>query len=298
MDISLKSVVALITFCVFSFQTNAQKSNQTNTEEQVSSITKTKNKGKLYLYWGWNKAQYSRSDITFKGDNYNFTLYDVGANDRQTKWDSNKYLNPTNMTLPQTNFRIGYYFHDNWNLSLGIDHMKYIMNQYKTVRINGYIDQSETDTGTTLFNGAYNGDDTIFLYEEFLEFEHTDGLNYVNIEIARVDNIGDYFNWNSDKIQVNLTESFGAGFLYPKTNTKLLGKDRYDQFNVAGYGMGIKAGLNLTFFKYFFVQGEFKTGYIDMNNIRTTKSKSDSAKQSFFFFQRNITFGLIFQLFK
>ena len=44
---------------------------------------KTKNKGKLYFYWGWNKSQYSYSDITFKGDDYNFTLYDVAAKDRQ-----------------------------------------------------------------------------------------------------------------------------------------------------------------------------------------------------------------------
>ena len=43
---------------------------------------KTQNKGKFYFYWGWNKAQYSYSDIQFKGNDYNFTLYDVAAEDQ------------------------------------------------------------------------------------------------------------------------------------------------------------------------------------------------------------------------
>ena len=28
------------------------------------------------------------------------------------------------MTIPQYNFRLGYYLNDHWNVSLGIDHMK------------------------------------------------------------------------------------------------------------------------------------------------------------------------------
>ena len=43
---------------------------------------------------------------------------------------------------------------------------------------------------------------------------------------------------------------------------------------------------------------EFKAGYIDMPNIRTTNSRADSASQEFFFYQRNISFGYIFQLVK
>ena len=286
--------VFVIAFFVFNTQLNAQGLTEVEQETETPKRVKTKNKGKVYLYWGWNKAQYSRSDITFKGDNYNFTLRDVAAHDRQTEWDPGEYLNPARMTLPQTNLRVGYYFHDNWNVSVGVDHMKYVMDRYRTVKIDGYIDQQETGT---LFNGVYEND-YITLYKEFLKFEHTDGLNYINAEIARVDNIGDYFGWNPKHIQVNLTESFGAGIIYPKTNTTLLSMDRYDQFNVAGYGLSFKAGINITFLKNFFVQSEFKTGYINMPNIRTTQSKADSAEQDFFFFQRNITFGYIFQLFK
>jgi hypothetical protein len=37
----------------------------------------------------------------------------------------------------------------------------------------------------------------------------------------------------------NLSEGVRCGFI-PKTNSTLLGKDRHDDYNVAGYGTSIK----------------------------------------------------------
>jgi|TARA_B110000902_G_C14258099_1_gene568718 hypothetical protein len=260
----------------------------------IESNFKTQNKGKFYFYWGWNKAQYTYSDLSFKGDDYDFTLYDVAAEDRQTPWDAGVYLNPGSITIPQTVARIGYYFNDHWNVSVGVDHMKYVMVAVQPVTIDGFINLQDP---LTQFNGTYDNSPLI-IDEDFLKFEHTDGLNYVNFEISRVDNLGDYFKWDSKKIQVNILEAFGAGILYPKTNSTLLSKERYDDFHVSGFGVSFKGGVNLTFFDHFFVQGEIKTGYINMSDIRTTTSTADSASQDFFFFQRNISFGYIFQLVK
>ena len=218
----------------------------------------------------------------------------MGAKDRQTQWDSDVYMNPTNMTIPQTVGRIGYYFHDHWNISIGVDHMKYVMVSQQFATIDGYIDLQDP---VSEFNGVYDNA-PIYIDEDFLEFEHTDGLNYVNMEISRVDNLGDYLKWNSKKIQLNILESFGIGVLYPKTNTTLLSKERYDEYHFSGFGLSLKGGINLTLFDHFFVQAELKTGYLNMPNIRTTPSTSDSASQEFFFFQRNISFGYVFQLVK
>jgi hypothetical protein len=288
----MQKALLICLLIVFSTQGNSQETPlETST---VKTNFKTKNKGKLYFYWGWNKAQYSYSDITFKGDDYNFTLYDVAAKDRQTPWDADVYLNPANISTPQTVARIGYYFHHNWNLSIGVDHMKYVMVAQQHATIDGYID---LDDPLSEFNGVYDNA-PIYVDEDFLEFEHTDGLNYINLEISRVDNLGDYLNWNSKKIQLNLLESFGAGILYPKTNSTLLSKEKNDEFHLSGFGLSFKAGINLTLFDHFFVQTELKAGYIDMSDIRTTNSSADSASQEFFFFQRNISFGYIFQLVK
>ena len=248
------------------------------------------NKGKFYVYWGWNNAQYSKSDIRFKGDNYDFTLDKVTAHDRQSDFGI-KYFNPTEMTIPQYNFRLGYFFHDNWNVSFGIDHMKYVMDQNQNVNMNGYINNGSQ------FDGTYTNSNKK-LTEDFLMFEHTDGLNYANIEVRRFDNLLRLpISKNGKGIDVNLTEGIGGGILYPKTNTTLMGQARHDAFHLSGFGVGAMVGINFTFWDYFFIQAELKGGYIDMDDIMTTQSNSDKAQQNFFYSQQNLVFGAIIPIF-
>lgn len=246
------------------------------------------NKGKFFVFWGGNRDSYSTSDITFKGKDYNFTLQDVEAHDKP-KGVHIDYINPTRMTIPQTNFRLGYFFHDKWNASVGVDHMKYVMTQNQTVNMTGTID------GHAPFDGTYQNDPTV-MSEDFLKFEHTDGLNFISAELTRVDDIGKYIGLNGNWIQLNTLVGGGAGVLYPKTNTTLMGMERHDDFHVSGWGADVKAGLNLTFLKYFFIQSEVKAGYIDMQDIRTTASSSDKAQQHFNFLERTFVVGGIFRI--
>lgn len=252
------------------------------------------NKGKFFILWGGNRANYTKSDIHFKGNGYNFTVEDAKAHDKPKGWHAD-YINPGNMTIPQTNFKIGYYISDHYNVSLSVDHMKYVMTQNQLANINGFIDLPEGEPGAA-FNGVYDNQPRL-LTEDFLKFEHTDGLNYVHAEIARVDDISKIFTINNtDIFQVNITEGIGGGVLYPKTNATLLGKQRHDDFHVSGYGISAKAGLNLTFFKHFFIQGELKGGYINMGDIRTTQYSEDKASQHFLFFESIVAIGGIFYL--
>jgi hypothetical protein len=251
---------------------------------------KITNKGKFFAYWGWNRGTYSNSDIHFKGENYDFTLSDVTANDRPTKLGLNPYFRLDRITIPQTNYRIGYFFKENYTISIGADHMKYVMNEDQNVVINGSI-----NTGS-IYDKVYNNE-SIKLVEEFLAFEHTDGLNYINVELKRFDDFSYLFGIDSKNFQLNLTEGIGAGFLFPKSNIKLLNKERYDEFHVAGWGVSASVGVNITFLKHFFIQSDVKAGYIKMSNIRTTKSTLDSASQSFSFIENIIMFGGRFRLF-
>lgn len=250
---------------------------------QLSTLSK---KGQFYIYWGWNKADYTKSDIHFKGNNYNFTLDNVVANDRQSKFKADTYFNPRNLTIPQYNFRIAYFFSDKYNLSFGADHMKYVMKNGLNAKITGRI----SNTGTN-YDGSYQNED-INLSTDFLMFEHTDGLNYENIEIRRFD-----YLFTSKYINVAVNEGFGAGVLIPRTACSLLNYTRNDKFHLAGYGLGAIVSLNFEFFKYFFIQTEYKAGFIHMPDIRTTPSRDDRASQYFFFGQYNAVFGAIFPLF-
>ena len=268
--------------------------NKTYSQEQEPDKYTASNKGKIFVYWGGNRGNFTDSDITFKGKNYNFRLNDVVSRDKPKGYHID-YINPLRLTIPQTNARIGYFFTDNYNISIGLDHMKYVVIPNQQVDITGSINLPENQDGAS-FNGIYNNDE-ITLTKDFLQFEHTDGLNFINIEVGRIDDISSIFGIrNTDVFQVNITEGLGGGLLYPKTNAVLLGNERNDEFHLSGYGVSLKGGLNLTFLKYFFVQLELKGGYIDLDDIRTTRSSEDTASQDFLFLERIIALGGRFRI--
>ncbi len=240
-------------------------------------------KGDIYFYWGWNRGFFTNSDISFQGQNYHFKLENVVSKDRQTKFDVNSYLNPRRLTLPQTNFRIGYFINDHYNVSFGFDHMKYVVQEGQTVKINGEIKGTETR-----YDGEYINDD-IVLSPDFLQFEHTDGLNYLNLSLRRIDRL-----LNFNKIKLHLTEGFDLGALVPRTDAELLNFQDNDKYHLSGYGASLVAGVNVTFFNFFFIQSELKGGYINMPDMRTTRHEYDTASQSFFFGQYNVVVGGIF----
>ncbi len=257
--------------------------------QEISEKYTAHNKGKIFVSWGGNRGSYSKSDIRFWGNGYDFTLKNVVAHDKPKGYTID-YINPARMTIPQTNFRMGYFINDHYSIAIGFDHMKYVMSQNRTVDINGYYQNPGS-------YGELQPNNQVLLTEEFLTFEHTDGLNYVNTEFSRHDDVSGLFKiQNTDKLQINITEGIGGGFLYPRTDAKLLGYERHDDFHISGYGISVKAGLNITFLKYFYIQGELKGGYINMPDIKTTYNNSDRASQEFFFFQRIIALGGIFKI--
>ena len=261
-------------------------------QEAIPEKKATTNKGSIYIFWGWNRGYYTDSDIRFTGDNYDFTLNDVKARDRQSEFGLDPHFNPSRITIPQTNLRIGYFITNNIDISFGVDHMKYVMVVNQASEITGKIN----DGGN--YDGTYDNDD-FTISQDFLRLEHTDGLNYLNIEITRNDDVMKLFkvNVNPKIIQLNALIGFGAGALMPKSNVTLWNKERYDEFNIAGYGFAAKIGLNITFFKHIFFRGELKEGFIDMPNIRTSSDPSDRASQFFFFSEMAFVFGYTFNPF-
>jgi hypothetical protein len=260
--------------------------SQISISQNLEIPQKESNQGKLFFYWGWNVEAYSKSNIRFWGDTYDFILKDVKASDRNTKFGLYPYFHLSTLTIPQYNARIGYYYNDHWSISAGVDHMKYVVNQYQTTSISGVINDT-----TTAYFGMYS-DETIELSEDFLQFEHTDGLNYIDVELRRFDQLLDL-----NKLKINAVAGLGAGILLTRTDASLLNYGRHDEFHVSGYGLNTMLGLNFTFFDVFFMQTELKGGFVNLPYIRTTFSASDKAKQSFFYGQYNLVFGANIRLF-
>lgn len=238
-------------------------------------------KGDVYMYWGWNISGYTPSTISFSGENYDFSLEKVCAKNRPSPLDLKTYLSPTRFTIPQYNFRLGYFLNDTYNISFGIDHMKYVMVSYQDSRINGYIKNTDSD-----YDGIYDNE-PISITPDFLQFEHTDGLNYLNFELRRLDEVH-----KKNKLSFNLVSGAGIGLIVPRSNVTLLNFDRFDEPNIAGFGLAVMGGLHFEMFQRFFLQFEAKAGYINLPNVRTTHDKRDGAKQDFCFLQMNAVLGV------
>jgi hypothetical protein len=243
--------------------------------------------GKVFIYWGWNRGWFSNSDIRFEGENYDFTLHNVQAKDRPTPFSLRLYMNPANMTIPQNNFRLGYYLSDHYSISGGFDHMKYVMVQDQSVRISGEIHEKDSK-----FNGVYT-DTTVVLTKGFLQYEHTNGLNYINFELGRLDHV---IGLPGLRTNIFLTEGFGVGFLMPRTAVRFMNEELSDYYHVAGYGINLKTGMNIIVFKIITFQIEVKGGYINLPDVRTSNSKADRAHQHFLFLEPEILFGATIEL--
>ena len=274
--------IIILFFLLFSFSQNTLAQDEIVSEEVQS------NKGRFYIYWGWNRGFYSNSDIHFKGDTYDFTLSDVVAKDRQSKFSFETYFKPTSLTVPQTNFGIGYYFRDNWILSMSMDHMKYVVQNTQEVKIDGYIREMHD-----FYDGEY-ANENITIHPSLLQMEHTDGLNYFNFGISRADNLFQKFDWAKNKIELQIIEGFETGPLIPRSDITLLRQDDINVYHFAGWGTSLKTGLHLTLFKHYFLHGEIKGGYINLFDILTSSVGNNKAKQDFFFLQTTFQFGGIF----
>ena len=253
-------------------------------------IKKASYKHNAFIYWGWNRCSFTTSDVTFHGIGYDIKIKKMVAKDRQSPLGISPYIQLNQITIPQYNFRMGYFLKSNYSISFGWDHMKYVMVQNQKAIVNGKIENTSTP-----YNGTYT-DSLVTLKEDFLMFEHTDGLNYLNFELRRMDNFWMTHKRKHLQFDINGFEGLGAGIMYPRSNTTILGNARYDEFHVAGFGLASVIGLQVLYHKHYFIQGELKGGYINMPDVRTTMHPSDYAKQHFFFVQSNVNFGLQFKI--
>jgi hypothetical protein len=251
-------------------------------------------KGEFYTSWGYNRADFAKSDIYFKGIGYEFTLADVVAHNRPSHYNLKEYLNLGNLTIPQYNLRLGYFVGHHWSISLGTDHMKYVMDDAQTVNITGKINATVSEPAIIVkpaFVGTFNNTPLKLDPIDFLRFEHTDGFNYAHLEADRFDKL---WKAKNNVMGLDWLVGAGAGLLIPRTDAHLFGIGRNHFWNIAGYGLSAKVGFRFDVTKRLYFQSELKSGYTHLSDIRTTGRKSDFAQQDVWFLERTITAGCKF----
>ncbi|MFT3885231.1 MAG: hypothetical protein QM724_07320 [Flavobacteriales bacterium] len=241
-------------------------------------------RGRWFLYWGYNRAQFTTSSIHFTGPGYDFILHDVTAVDKPEPFSLGNYFKPKNIWIPQYNYRVGRFFSEHWAFSLGLDHMKYVVRQYQDVRITGSISTGRSAT--------YAGSEThmVELRPDLLRYEHTDGLNLLSIDADHYDRL-----WHSTnaKQALYVTEGAFIGPVIPRSDVRLFGEGLNNKFHLAGYGAGAQVGATFVAFDRVFARAQVRAGYIELPSVLTTGTSEDRASQHFWFVQENLVFGVL-----
>lgn len=242
-------------------------------------------KGRVFAYWGYNRAQFSRSNIHFAGNGYDFTLHDVVAKDRPEPFTLGGYFNPKNIWIPQYNYRVGWFANDRWSFSLGLDHMKYVVARDQTVAIHGTI-SNERDPSHALANGTAE----VSLTPDFLAYEHTDGLNLLSVDADRYHRL---WSGKTGKLALYATEGAFAGAVIPRTDVRLFGEGLNNKFHLAGYGAGAQVGLFALVADRVFLRAQVRGGFIHLPGVLTTGKDGERADQHFWFVEESVVLGVL-----
>jgi len=240
--------------------------------------------GSYFVFWGYNRSDYPTSDIRFVGNGYDFTLDNVAAVDAPTPFDGFKtYFNPSLFSIPQFNLHAGYFINDNLSVSIGWDHMKYVMVPDQASYITGNISAQVSNPGFSInpaYVGTYNHAPFTVASKDFLNYEHTDGFNYASVELEHFTPL-----WNPDigKVELEWMNGLGLGVVVPRSDVRLFTLGRNNYWNLAGAGVSLKTGLRLNLTKLLFFEAAFKGGYTNMWDVHTTGQRSDHAEQSIWF---------------
>jgi hypothetical protein len=248
----------------------------------------TSHEGKFYVYWGYNRSAYNPSDIHFEGEGYDFTLEDVRAHDLPEQFDTKVYFNPTKLTIPQFNLRLGYYISDQFSISLGYEHLKYKIDETQRVKIDGKISNQLSET----YGGVYN-QEYLTITPDFLSFEHTNGLNYVRAMAEWHRQI-----WRSpnSKHSAWFNAGVGTGPVICWTDFTLFGERHKNYLHFSGLGMSAQLSARFEFFRHFFVQYNSQLGKTWLWDIILEEEEAARASQNITFTERSLVVGGLFHI--
>lgn len=277
----MKKVICLLFAILFSIPLFAQhrKRNKPKNSDQ---------KGTIYFYWGYNRSGYTKSNLHFVGSGYDFTFEKAKAHDRQKK-DIMTYINPTTITVPQFNMRLGYNFMNHYSVSLALDHMKYVMTDNQTVKLNGFIKPGVDP----FWSGIYTHAPT-FLSRDHIHYENTNGMNFIRVQFSRIDQW--YKTKKSGWFAISTDVGVSGGMILSFNDWTFGGITTNETVSLSGYGFAASVGIRLEFWKHLFVQTNLAGGFIHQTHVKTRPNGPDYAQQKLGYIASETVLGVMFYI--
>ena len=247
------------------------------TKNGVSVKAKQPIQRQLYLSWGYNEEWYTNSTVHISqpalGNDYG--LIHVNAHNHKG-WDEG--LLHEQLTIPQYNYRIGYYFNDKQDMAieLNFDHTKYIITDNQPIHLTGTINNKPADY--TLNFAASNG----FYY--YLN----NGANFFLINFVKRFGL---YKAKTNNLLVDFIGKAGIGPVVPHVQNSFFGQANNPNFQFGGWNTGIETVLRVTFLHNLFFEFSQKGDYARYSHL---KIYDGLAKQNFGTYELILSGGIIF----
>lgn len=234
-------------------------------------------KGSMYFYWGYNRSVYGKSTIHFTGGglnglpgSYDFTIHNAKAVDKPAT-KAKTYFDIETITVPQFNIRIGYYTNEKWDLSIGYDHMKYVMKEGQEAKLTGYIDELQNDS----LNGKFDSE-LYKIRDGRIHYENSNGLNYITFQ-ANYNHL--LYTTKNRKFAIRGRLGAGLGAVVTQTDFEFGGYDYHTDLKLSGFGGSLHSGVRFEFFNRLFLQSNWSAGVISLPNLQTIRDTENRAQQ-------------------
>ena len=221
-------------------------------------------KHEFYFSWGYNKEWYSKSNVKISQPvlNQKYTLVNVVAHDHPG-WNESDFFHK-DLTIPQYNYRIGYFFNKKKNIAFEInfDHTKFIITDEQQVRLRGYPHDKYVDSTITFSeaNGFY--------------YYLNNGANFLLFNLVKRANL--YVSKNRN-IKIDALGKAGIGPVIPHVENSFFGNANHPHFQLGGWNVGVEGALRATFFKHVYFEFAGKLDYARYSNLKIYKGKVSHA---------------------
>ena len=240
---------------------------------------KKERKGEFYFSWGYNKEWYTHSNVEVNqpGLNNNYTFRNVRSHDH-IGWDEGLFSIP--ISIPQYNYRIGYFFNKKRGLAFEInfDHTKHIIQDGQQLAINGKL------------NGRYVDSSVNFSKDNGFYYYLNNGANFLLFNIVK------RWNWHesrSQRFKLDVLGKAGIGPVIPHVENALFGQRNQDGFQFGGWNMGIEGAVRGTFYKHVYLEFANKIDYASYSGLKVYQG---TASQSFGTYELILNLGYTFPM--
>lgn len=257
-----------------------------NVTPQKKSTFNSANSGVFNLSYGNSASFYSKSNLNFVGDGYNFRL------DKVQLWQQHQGIvlpDFKNFKSQQYNIHFGYNVKKGVNISIGMDHVQYGISPNQITALTGYVADG-MDTVSHLVGHydqmPYNLDSARFQYQT------NTGLSFINCQLNLIQNLRRTKNRN---FVINAIYGIGAGVLYSSTDFNFGGYQQTNVKSLSGLGVLVHAGLRFEFFKHIYIQPSLTGAFLSQRSNHTqNQAPKNIAMHNFGMLNNSINAGIIF----